>query len=194
MCQHRHITLLSRIFSFHLSRIPLNGFHLGDVNFCLEKHFEKNRNEQTFILKLLYQQIFVCWVILNKIKKESKYFVLKIDICYHIYHECCTLVGSSHLKPQLTQTKRASQCWWRTFLFIQNSFPRIFGFPTNFTVQPLPFFSLFASPEKKQKFNVWSIRENKSGNIFKSRPSCEGGKTTSCSLQCYIYRQNYESS
>ena len=35
MCQHRQITLFSLILSFHLSRIPLNRFHLGEVNFCL---------------------------------------------------------------------------------------------------------------------------------------------------------------
>lgn len=37
MCQHLHITLFSLILSFHLSLIPLNRFHLGDVNFCLEQ-------------------------------------------------------------------------------------------------------------------------------------------------------------
>lgn len=37
MCQHLHMTLFNLILSFHLSLIPLNRFHLGDVNFCLEQ-------------------------------------------------------------------------------------------------------------------------------------------------------------
>ena len=36
ICQHLHMTLFSRIFSFHLNLMPLNGFHFGDVNFCLK--------------------------------------------------------------------------------------------------------------------------------------------------------------
>lgn len=36
MCQHLQMTLFSLILSFHLSLIPLNRFHFGDVNFCLK--------------------------------------------------------------------------------------------------------------------------------------------------------------
>lgn len=55
MCQHLHITLFSLILSFHLSLIPLNRFHLGDVNFCLEqiqmpiRHTTVNWNSQHLI-------------------------------------------------------------------------------------------------------------------------------------------------
>lgn len=60
MCQHRQMTLFSRIFSFHLSRMPLNGFHFGDVNFCLRREKrEKNKlshwhyNQQTLVINSL---------------------------------------------------------------------------------------------------------------------------------------------
>lgn len=55
MCQHLHITLFSLILSFHLSLIPLNRFHLGDVNFCLEqiqmpiRHTTVNPNSERLI-------------------------------------------------------------------------------------------------------------------------------------------------
>lgn len=37
MCQQRQMTLFNRILSFHLRRIPLKRFHLGDVSFCLKQ-------------------------------------------------------------------------------------------------------------------------------------------------------------
>lgn len=37
MCQHLHITLLRRIFSFQRNLMPLKGFQRGDVNFCLQE-------------------------------------------------------------------------------------------------------------------------------------------------------------
>ena len=37
MCHSLQMMLLSRIFSFNRSRIPLKFFHFGDVNFPLKR-------------------------------------------------------------------------------------------------------------------------------------------------------------
>jgi len=45
------MTLFSRIFSFHLNLMPLNGFHFGDVSFCLKK-YEKIREVFGILIKI----------------------------------------------------------------------------------------------------------------------------------------------
>lgn len=51
MCQHLQMRLFNRILVPHRSLIPLKRFHLGDVNFCLERRRAKTKSESQLSLQ-----------------------------------------------------------------------------------------------------------------------------------------------